>query len=262
MYLAYFDESGDDGYPEMSSPLFVLTAIYLHNSSWKENYQKIYSFRKKLKEIYNLPVKIEFHTRHFIQDKYPYHGLYSCETRKKILEEYFSLIKTLDIKIINVVINKLKIKNQYNVLENAFKYAIQRIENDMKFSLLKKQYIIITDEGRVNKMTRTSRAVQKINYIPSHFSNNTYREEIKYLIEDPLPKKSQNSYFIQLSDLISYIINLYSQRKLCSPQIDWPRRVLNVFDYGDEINFLESIKNVLNTKASKYDPFGVVCYPR
>ena len=82
MYIAYFDESGDDGFPSMSSPLFILTAVYLHNSSWKDNYQKLYAFRKKLKITYNLPVKQEFHARQFIQDKNPYHGLYSNSTRK------------------------------------------------------------------------------------------------------------------------------------------------------------------------------------
>lgn len=263
MYISYFDESGDDGFPLWSSPLFILTSVYMHNRTWKENYQKFYNFRKKLKSDFNLPIKQEFHTRQFIHDKYPYHGKYTSAIRKQILEEFSKFISTLDLKIVNIVINKEKIKTkQYNVLENAFKYAIQRLENDIKFSLLKKHYIIITDEGRVNKMARTARTIQKINYIPSHFSYNSYREEIKFLIEDPLPKKSQNSYFIQISDLVSYIVNLYIQRKYCNPVKNWPQRVQNVLNYGDEIVFLETIKSVLNTKASKSDPFGIVCYPK
>jgi len=27
MYIAYYDESGDDGYPKCSSPLFILSTI-------------------------------------------------------------------------------------------------------------------------------------------------------------------------------------------------------------------------------------------
>jgi hypothetical protein len=263
MYLAYFDESGDDGFPLYSSPLFILSAVYFNNASWKENYLKLLKFRKKLKADHNFPVKLEFHTRQFIQNKKPYHGLYSDAIRKQILEELATFIGSLDLKIINVAINKEKVTTaQYNVLENAFKYSIQRIENDMKYSLIKKQYIIITDEGRVGKMTRTSRAIQRINYIPSNFSSSSYREEIKYLIEDPLPKKSQNSYFIQISDFVSYIVNLYIQRHYCNPQKTWPRRVTNVLNYGDEIALLDRIKPVLNTKASKTDKYGVVCYPK
>ena len=263
MYLAYFDESGDDGYPFTSSPIFVLTTIYMNNRSWHDNYLKVYNFRKALKTKYKLPIKQEFHTKNFIQDKYPYHGLYSASTRLEIIKEFFDIINTLDIKIINVAIIKEKITfTSYNVLENALKFAIQRIENDMKFSLLKKNFLIITDDGRVNKMTKISRSIQKINFIPSHFGAASYREEIKYLIEDPLPKKSQNSYFIQFCDLISYISNLYVQRKYCTPVKDWPRRVLNVLSYGDEETLFTSIKGVLNLKASRSDPFGLVCYPK
>lgn len=263
MYLAYFDESGDDGYPLTSSPIFVLTTVYMNNRSWKENYQKMYNFRKELKAKYNFPIKQEFHARDFIQDKNPYHGLYSATTRSQIIKDYFDFLNKLDIKIINVAINKDKVTvGNYNVLENALKFAIQRIENDMKYSLLKKNFIIITDEGRVNKMTRISRSIQKINFIPSNFSSSSYRDEIKYLIEDPLPKNSQNSYFIQICDLISYISNLYVQRKYCVPIKTWSRRVLDVLSYGDEETLLTSIKSVLNLKASKSDPHGLVCYPK
>lgn len=74
MYIAYFDESGDDGYPDYSSPLFVLSCVYMHHSKWKENHDKVLEFKRKLKEDYDFPVKTEFHTKQFIQDKDPYHG--------------------------------------------------------------------------------------------------------------------------------------------------------------------------------------------
>lgn len=263
MNIAYFDESGDDGYPSTSSQYFILSTIYMHNSDWKDNYIKIYNFRKSLKSNYNLPIKQEFHTKAFIQDKNPYHGLYSVEEKKAMITEFFSMVATLKIKIINVAINKSKIRVQpYDVLENALKYAIQRLENDMKFSFSKKRFIIITDEGRVAKMARVSRSIQKINFIPSHYSNTPYREEIKYLIEDPLPKKSQSSYFIQICDAISYVINLHVQRKYSNPPMDWPKRVLNVIPYNDEELLLTKIKGVINLKASKSDPYGIVCYPK
>ena len=50
MYLAYFDESGDDGYPKYSSELFVLTSAYLHHQKWQEIYNSIKDFRKQLKQ--------------------------------------------------------------------------------------------------------------------------------------------------------------------------------------------------------------------
>ena len=90
MYISYFDESGDEGYPG-SSPLFVLTSLYMHYEHWKENYECIINFRRKIKAKYGMPVKQEFHTKEFITDKNPYHGIYSPLERKKILFN-FSLL--------------------------------------------------------------------------------------------------------------------------------------------------------------------------
>ena len=37
--IAYFDESGDDGLERYSSSLFILTSVYMQESSWNDNYE-------------------------------------------------------------------------------------------------------------------------------------------------------------------------------------------------------------------------------
>ena len=49
MYIAYYDESGDDGYPRYRSPLFVLTGIYLHYLNWKDAFESIRDIRSSPK---------------------------------------------------------------------------------------------------------------------------------------------------------------------------------------------------------------------
>lgn len=161
MYIAYYDEAGDDGYPKYSSPLFVLSAVYLHYSNWKDIFENIRNFRKQLKRDYNIPVKIEFHTRHFALNKNPYRSLQiSDDDRLSILKLFCELISNLDMRIINIVINKKNVVTKdYNVLDNALKYSIQRIENDLIKS--SKKFMIITDQGRIGKMRMTARKIQK-----------------------------------------------------------------------------------------------------
>lgn len=263
MFITYFDESGDDGFPQYSSQLFVLSCVYMHHSKWKDNYDKIVQFRKQLKLDYDFPVKLEFHAKQFIQDKNPYHGKYSHQQRKEILFLIYKLIAILDVKVINVVIDKANIAiPNYDVLNAALTYSIQRIENDMIKSESHSKFIIITDEGRVEKMRTVSRKIQKVNFIPSRYSTDSYRKEIENLIEDPLPKKSDQSYFIQIADSISYIISLYSLQNLCTNKEHWPNRVLNVLEYGDDSKLLEIITGVLNLEANKTNRFGVVYYPK
>jgi hypothetical protein len=263
MFITYFDESGDDGFPQYSSQLFILSCIYMHHNNWKTNYDKIVEFRKQLKVDYNFPMKMEFHAKQFLQDKNPYHGMYTYKERKEILFLIYKLIAILEVRIINVVIDKANITTStYDVLNTALTYSIQRIENDMVRSASGAKFIIITDEGRVEKMRTVSRKIQKVNFIPSKYGTTPYRKEIENLLEDPLPKKSDQSYFIQLADSISYIINLYALQNLCTMKGNWPGRILNVLDYGDDIKLLEIIKCVLNLDANKNNNFGVVYYPK
>lgn len=263
MYIAYFDETGDDGFPTYSSELFVLTSIYMHHQDWKDNYNKILNFRRELKKDFGLPVKLEFHTKHFLTDKNPYRRYnMSAEDKKDIVFRFTNLISRLGVKIVNVVINKKNIVSaQYPVLENALTYNIQRIENTLRNhnDSEKEMFLIITDEGRVGKMRKIARKIQKINYIPSKFGNSPYRQEIERLIEDPLPKKSNESYFIQLADFVSYIVFLYSLKNFNSSK--WANRVENKLTYNDVYQCLQNMKSVLNLSASRSNEFGIVHYP-
>jgi len=42
MYLTYIDESGDDGFPQTSSNIFILSAMYMDDIFWRDNFSKIY----------------------------------------------------------------------------------------------------------------------------------------------------------------------------------------------------------------------------
>lgn len=260
MYIAYYDEAGDDGYPKYSSPLFVLSAVYLHYSCWKDVFENIRQFRKKLKIDYNIPIKTEFHTRHFVMNKNPYRELQISDDDKSVILQLFcELISNLDMRIINIVINKKNISKQgYNVLDNALKYSIQRIENDLiKTS---KKFMIITDEGRIGKMRMTARKIQRVNFIPSKYNSRPYRKEIKSLIEDPLQKDSKESYFIQIADLVSFIVYNYSIYKL-GINVFSKRMPINMNELFF-INLMEKLKGSLNLHATKSDKYGVVYYPK
>lgn len=262
MFISYFDESGDDGYPSKSSDLFILTSIYFHHSYWKENYQKLYEIRRQLNVKYGLPVKQEFHTNEFITDKFPYHGKYDKITRRNIVFDFFKYINSLDFKTIAVIIDKNNIKRpSYDVLKNALTYNVQRIENDLSVNA-ENRFMIITDEGRVSKMRATTREIQKVNYIPSMFNNIKYRKEIQKLIEDPLPKNSKDSYLIQVADMICFIVSLYAKQNLTAQKKNWNKRVLEVLTYGDEVKLLNIIKSKLNLKANSSNEFGFVYYPK
>ena len=264
MYLAYIDESGDDGFPKYSSEIFVLTSLYVHYQNWKDTFDSFYQFRQALKTTINLPIRWEFHTKPFLLNKRPYTGLgLSDKDRVEVMDFFCDFLSSLSARVVNVTINKTAVSrsSNYDVLDNALTYTIQRLENDLNRIDPSAKFLIITDEGRVGKMRKTARKVQRINYIPSLLQSGThYRRDIKLLIEDPLPKESSQSYFVQASDLISFVVYHYSRSAL--GMHGFPGRMPSLVTDAKVIDWMNRLTPILNTDASRRDAYGVVCYPR
>lgn len=257
--FVYYDETGDDGKNTLSSDIFVLTGIYMPSDSWNDNFRRVKEFRAEWKNKYGFPIKEEIHTKQFLTDKDPYRKYgWSIEQRQEMLKEYSKLIASLDIQIINTVIDKTKISTEdYDVLKHALTYSIQRIENDSAGNW---NYIIITDQGRISPMRKTARAIRTYNPIKSQFGG-VINKPIKYLLEDILEKDSKESYFIQICDFVSYFVHLYYSNKYLHKVL--PKRILNVIDSIFVERVLATLKSteVLNLKAGKGE-YGLVIYPK
>ena len=261
-YIAYFDETGDDGITTASSSHFVLTSLYMPASSWQHNFNMVKALRKELRDKYGFHVAQEMHTKNFLTDKNPYRDYHwSKDVKQEILKAFTLMIAELDLSIINVIIDKERIQHpeNYSVLENALKYNIQRIDND---SDGKWNYIIITDRGRVGIMRKTARAIRAYNPIQSKYSFGFSNQPIKGLLEDILDKDSEESYFVQICDFVSYFVNLYF--KIIHKHQSLPNRVSNVIDETFVRSVMATLKKAgkLNIKASPAHPYGLVIYPK
>ena len=260
-YIAYFDETGDDGATTASSDHFVLTSLYMSAEKWQSNFDHIRKCRRKLKDQFGFHVSEEFHTKHLLSDKDPYRKYgWTVEQRQEIVKEMIMGVAGLDAQVINVIIDKTRFKDQnYHVLENALKYNIQRIENDSRG---KWNYLIITDEGRLAPMRSTARAIRVFNPIQSKFSNEYTNQPVSGLIEDILEKDSAESYFIQACDLISYIAHLYF--KTHDKKQALPNRVGRTIDSAFVGSAMATLRDrgLLNLKANSSNPYGLVVYPK
>lgn len=263
MQIVYYDESGDDGYPKYSSPFFVLSALYVHYLNWQDTYQTIREFRRALKGACGLPIKMEMHTKQFLLNKNPYRAIGIPNThRLLVLDLFCDLVANLDVRVINVVIVKPRIQyTGYNVLDTALTYSVQRIENDLDPTTdPRARCLIITDPGRVGKMRSTTRRIQRINYIPSKFSPQSYRREIRTLIEDPLPKDSKESYFVQLADLITFVVYQNAIRE--TGVESYSNRIAALVDDQRVEGWMDRLKPSLNLEASGSHPYGIVYHPK
>lgn len=260
-YLVYCDESGDDGNNTSSSDAFLLTTITMSSNDWHDNYEILRGLRKDLRNKYGIHIKEEMHTKHFVCDKDPYRKYnLTVEQRKDVLINYIKTVASLKIQVMNVLIDKEKIKSPtYDVLGNSLKYSIQRIENT---SSNKWNYIFITDRGRLQPMRRTARAMQVYNPIQSHFNNESFNQPIKNMIEDILDKDSKESVFIQVCDFISYFF--YAYYKLIEKQEPLSKRASKIIDKNFLTRTMATFKvgGILNSKATSDNNIGLVVYPK
>ncbi len=257
--IVYCDETGDDGLNTSSSKDFILTSLYMQSGKWQSNYDTVKLFRKELKSEYGFHVSQEMHTKHFLTDKNPYRSYnWTNEDKIEILKKYTLMIASLDISVINVIIDKSKIKrSDYNVLEKALTYNIQRIENDSNGTW---NFIIITDRGRIAPMRKTARAIRAYNPIQSQFGG-YINKPIKNMIEDVLDKDSKESHFIQICDFISYFAHLYYKTRYENEPL--PNRVAKLINKDFVGSVMATLKEngVLNLKASS-EKYGFVISPK
>jgi hypothetical protein len=234
----------------------------MHYLSWQPSFRAIQDFRRSLNASLHLPVKTELHTRHLLLNKTPFTPLALPEAdRIAIVDLHCDLIANLDLRIVNVAIVKPRIANPtYRVLDTALTYSVQRIENDLDPAHNPSaKFLIVTDPGREGKMRRTTRRIQRINFIPSKFAPVAYRREITTLIEDPLPKDSKESYFIQLADLVSYVVYLYGLVQSGASAL--PARLPPSINAIKVLDWMTRLAPRLNVQATQRDPFGVVFHP-
>lgn len=257
--IVYCDETGDDGLNTSSSDAFILTSIYMASNVWQTNYNLIKDFRKLLKKEYGFHTSEEMHTKHFLTDKNPYRAYgWTKEQRIEILKSYTMMISSLNISVVNVILDKTSINIKgYPILEKALTYNIQRIENDSSGNW---NFIMITDKGRIAPMRKTARAIRAYNPIQSQFGG-YINKPIKSMIEDVLDKDSKESHFIQICDFISYFVHLYYMTRYKHKPL--PNRVSNLIDYEfvGSVMATFSSNGILNEKAS-HEKYGLVIYPK
>ena len=259
-YIAYFDETGDDGITTKSSSEFVLSSIYMPSEKWQENFDKFKSFRKELKKSVDFNIIEEMHTMYFLRDKDPYRNYWwSREQKREIIIRFAKAISSLYIKSINVIIDKNLIRTEnYPIMESALIYNIQKIEKDSNGNW---KYLIVSDKGRIHTMQMTARKIRSSSFIPSDFNLIT-DIPIRNLIEDIFEKDSRESYFVQICDFISCFVFLFYRNVM--KKVEIPKRINNIIDEEFIINILEIFKasGILNRNAVNGNEYGLAIYPK
>jgi hypothetical protein len=251
MFLMYVDESGDSGLMNSPTRYFVLSGLVVHELSWGQVLDDLIHFRRQAKRAYGLKLREELHAAKLINSPGPLVRI-PRHQRLALIRDFADALSSMpDVNLINVVVDKQGKGMQYDVFENAWRTLIQRFENTVRYRNFRGPmntddramlFPDNTDNERLRKLLRKLRAY---NPVPNSGGAGYRNLRMMQIIEDPVFRDSEHSYFVQAADLAAFLLyqelapNAYMRKK--SGQ-----------------NYFQRLSPILCTVASATDLRGIV----
>ncbi len=220
MEFLYIDESGDGGLIEGSSDYYVLAGLSFDDWHWKENYWKVFDFKRQITQKYGLKIE-EFKGTDIFSHRGPFfHSLVHPKDLKWIYNKLINLIcDELHSNIFAVFKSKEEFKNK-NIQDINVKskklIKVFREEIWMEYLSVYEKYLIkksIRNECSQTALIYCDKTPCKEKYIRNtvNLFSRKFDKQSKYIstgiVEDIIFRDSKMVYFIQLADIIAYSIN-------------------------------------------------------
>lgn len=272
----YVDESYDN-------EKYCLSAISIRHSDWKECFDMVREHRVNLRNDYGVYLRKEIHARDLVAGR----GNISSQVigkwqRSRIFFGLLQLVASLpQIQIFNICLDtssypdpqlitwdRLMNRVERTMLEyerielplrrNLSALAAQHLPSkeaqdiDWRLNIYRSRAVIFADEGRENEITKAIRRMHVFNHIPSQFGqwspgSTTKNITTDRIIEDPIFKNSDRSYFIQLADCVAFAL----LKREVTP-------TAKIKKYGIDEMFDQTLAGVCFKKASPREPLGIV----
>jgi hypothetical protein len=192
MRLIYVDESRDER-------LYVFSALMISDRCWQGAFRAIRQFRADLRTSDGIPVQTEFHAYRFVAgrgDVAP-GGVVTKSRRCAIYFDALRLLASLPgVELVNVVAPKGAEDEAISALLEAVN-AVLRARDDYG--------MLICDAGKEDVYNRSLRKRRVYNPVTEGFENCDLTTDER-IIEDPIHKDSQHSYFVQAADFCAYAL--------------------------------------------------------
>jgi hypothetical protein len=274
--LFYIDESFD-------ADKFCLSAVAIRHTEWRDCFSRVRQHRSILKQDFGIFMRKELHSRELVNGRGRISDhIIGKHDRSRIFEGLLRVVAQLpNVMVINICLDT---KGGKDVQLDAWDRLMNRIERTMlefeerelplrrelvvqaaaglpqaKRSQLESRLnhyrpvaLIFADQGREHEITRALRKMSVYNPIPSMVGDwgggvKTKNIPVQRVIEDPVFKKSHQSYFIQLADAVACAL---LKREVPA--------TANIKHYGIDRLFEKCLAGVCFLPASKSDPLGIV----
>lgn len=196
MHFVYIDESHEGG-------LHAYAALLIEAANWRACFDAIQAYRRELKASDGIYIRKELHAWKFVSGRGKISERIVTKGRRcDIFRETLHRITGLPgIRLMNCV--------DADPLQ-GFERLLNRINRNMQAA--KSHAVLFCDEGNEVAFTRMVRKMSRYNPVQSMFrrweetGEATKNIPTQLILEDPVFKKSEESYFIQLADFCAYAL--------------------------------------------------------
>jgi hypothetical protein len=213
------DESGDPG-QRSAVPTYTVGTVLVPAHRWVDEFERLIAFRRYLRREFGLKLRTEVKGRQLAQGIGPWVDLaLPKRIRSRI---YRSFMRFQDrghaIKTYAVVIDKAdpRCTDTGMIRETAWRYTLQRIETFARHN--NETMLLVPDSGQYFWFRGLARQMRRFSFVGSLYGAGPLRRDLlRILIDDPVERDSDQSYFIQLADL-----NAYAAYRGRRPDPDFP----------------------------------------
>lgn len=197
--FAYIDETGDVGdVANGGSQTYTLGCVLIPMHRWTDSLDYFVNLRRNLKSTYGLKMSQEVKANHLVGIKSVYRdlGLGDGQVRDIYRRHIDASVQSCS-GVGAIVVHKSEIiKPNIDVFATAWEYLLTRLRK--RTEERQQPILIVHDQGEEDRVRKHLRRFRRANWQGSQFGS------ARLLVEDPVPRNSQHSYFIQLADLVSY----------------------------------------------------------
>lgn len=205
MLLAYIDESGNTGPVARGGSLtYSLGCVLVDADLWPSAFDEFLDFRRRLKSTFGLPMRSEIKANYLLRNSGDLRALgLGPGARHMIFRSHMRMLEHLPARAFAVVVDKTPAqRTPPEVFDLAWEAMLQRLERTSTYE--KATFALIHDEGEDDKIRRWVRRARRHLTAGSAFGGGHFTHAARLLVDDPISRKSSQSYFVQLADLVAY----------------------------------------------------------
>lgn len=197
--FAYIDESGNTGLVNKGGTrTYTLGCMLMPVNGWTDRLDVMVETRREIRSIYGVRMQDELKANYLLKGRGPLDDLRLGDgQRRDIWQRLLRAANIVSTGVFAVVIDKENLNPKKEPFETAWEYLLQRLR--MRSNATSRPIMVMHDDGDMARVRALHRRFRRFSYAPGGRPVTA-----PLLVEDPVPRDSQSSYFVQAADLIAY----------------------------------------------------------